>query len=364
MDGAAKGCYLLGIFALAALPAKVISLLPPESLQWCSYFTIRLVLFLCHLIGIPADALGNIFAVSGFHMRMVAECTAIHFVAFLAVAILIYPRHKFSYKLAGIAVGTFLVVLLNAFRLILLGLVGAHFPSSFNFIHDYIWQSAFALLVFLIWLGWVERKPRIGLWLRFAGVALGTSAACLAVLPFVKLPITRSLAWIADRAMILIHGNLPLSTKLWLLPRANQIQVAMKGGAVAIDPLGANFIYGPWLGISGIALCFGLIIGSVVIFKLQLQSMCRRLTIATIIMALVNVAVLTCLALAIKMRMPEGYVHSVLVGGRGLCLVAPLLVWLLVCPREVLKNRKYGIFEVEDKVENIELLAGRTCHEQ
>lgn len=113
------------------------------------------------LLGLPLTVSGDIVSVNGFAMRIIFECSALHYVLILALAILLYTGHSIGYRLLGVAAATLAVLAANAVRLITTGLMGSVSMGSFHFVHEYLWVALFALLVFGIWKVWADGRLRV-----------------------------------------------------------------------------------------------------------------------------------------------------------------------------------------------------------
>lgn len=101
---------------------------------------------------------GDIMTVNGFAMRIITQCTALHYVIILSTGILLYTAHPLSYRLTGFFVATILVIFINALRLIITGVVGSISWDAFVIMHDYLWIAGFSLLVLGIWFVWADRR--------------------------------------------------------------------------------------------------------------------------------------------------------------------------------------------------------------
>ena len=113
------------------------------------------------MLGMVMDSSDDIIRINGFPIRIAEGCTALNYILILTIAILLYSRHSLLYRLSGIAVATVIILIANVIRIISIGLLG---PISFNlanFVHEYVWMALFALLVFVIWKVWVDKKFRI-----------------------------------------------------------------------------------------------------------------------------------------------------------------------------------------------------------
>jgi exosortase/archaeosortase family protein len=110
--------------------------------------------------------------VSGFKMLIDAECTAIYFLLIFFVAVIASPSHNINYKIKGILAGSVIIIFFNVLRIAALGVTGANFPAIFDFMHTYLWQGAFAIAVFFIWLSWNQGPSGNKTLLMFCSVAI------------------------------------------------------------------------------------------------------------------------------------------------------------------------------------------------
>ncbi len=125
--------------------------------------------------GVPVVYEDAVMAVSGFKMFIDSECTAIDFLLIFSVAVIASPSHNISYKIKGILAGGVIIVFLNVLRIAVLGVTGASFPAIFDFVHTYLWQGAFAIAVFFIWLSWNQGPSADKTMLTFCSVAIFVS---------------------------------------------------------------------------------------------------------------------------------------------------------------------------------------------
>ena len=146
--------FIVCVISLAGLMAYV----PDAVLDAWRGMTIQLARGLGLLLGLAMTRDVDILTVNGFAMRIVDQCTASNYVVILAAAMLLYTRHRLSYRLLGVAIAVPVIVLANAFRLVVTGVVGSISRSAFDLVHDYLWVIAFALLVFALWTLWVNGR--------------------------------------------------------------------------------------------------------------------------------------------------------------------------------------------------------------
>ena len=161
--------FILCVISVTALMTHI----PATYLTAWRDLTILVTKALGTVLGIIMTSNADILTVNGFAMRIINQCTAVDYVAILATAILLYTRHSLSYRLLGLAIAVPAVVLANACRLIISGVVGSFSRRAFDFAHDYLWVIAFALIVFGIWTLWVNGRFFIS---RSAAWRLGLTA--------------------------------------------------------------------------------------------------------------------------------------------------------------------------------------------
>lgn len=121
--------------------------------------TTKLTLSLASLVGVSASYKNTLLTVDGFRMSFIAECTALHFIILFSLAIFFTPKQKTRHRVAGIMAGIPTIILMNAVRLVLLGLIGSRTTRhSFDIIHDFIFQILMAILMLAMWFFWSEQK--------------------------------------------------------------------------------------------------------------------------------------------------------------------------------------------------------------
>lgn len=156
---------------------------PQAFLDFLQELTIVLTKGVGLLLGISADSNGSILTVNGFEMEIITECTAVHYVVILASAMILYPAHPLSYRLAGIMASTGAVLTANAVRLIITGVIGSISWSAFIIFHDYLWLASFTLVVLGIWYVWVNRRLSLDMEMaKKAGIVVFACAITYSVL--------------------------------------------------------------------------------------------------------------------------------------------------------------------------------------
>lgn len=115
----------------------------------------RLAASLLRLCGVDAASSGAQIGLEGFRLDVVRGCDALDPSAFLAAAILAFPG-SLGRKLAGIATGAAALLALNVVRIAALSFAGSRWPGSVEALHVEVFQVAFIMAVFLLWIGWAR----------------------------------------------------------------------------------------------------------------------------------------------------------------------------------------------------------------
>jgi exosortase/archaeosortase family protein len=132
------------------------------------------------LFSLPVVQDGPFITFYDFPMEITSECMALHYLAIFSAGVLAAREHTRKYRFAGIMIGAIAVLLLNVVRIGMLGMVGHYARDSFDLVHVYLWQGAFALLVLLAWSLWVNKRLRITAGaVRSVILALVASLLCL-----------------------------------------------------------------------------------------------------------------------------------------------------------------------------------------
>lgn len=119
-------------------------------------FTARSVQLGANLLGWEASTQSTTLTVKGFPVEVIAECTGLlAFFVFLA-CILAYPTNL-KKKLIGIFAGIIVIYILNIIRMLCLIAVGIWAYKHFDFVHTYLWEGVFIIVVLMLWLVWLDR---------------------------------------------------------------------------------------------------------------------------------------------------------------------------------------------------------------
>jgi len=148
---------LIGFYLLTFLPAMNKRFLP-------GYMRLnaRMSAAALNLFGERAHAEDTMVQSSRYSVDIRHGCDAIEPSALFIAAVLAFPA-KFLLKLPGLLAGTLVLSLINLFRIVTLFYTGIHYPGSFEFMHEDVWQSLFvllALVLWVLWAWWATKPPR------------------------------------------------------------------------------------------------------------------------------------------------------------------------------------------------------------
>ena len=130
-------------------------ILPVQAIYPLQKATADVVSFLLNLIGIQAICSGVMVTLPHAHWEVAIECTSLSALIVFASFVIAYPSTIKS-KLIGTFVGLTVLVLSNMLRLVLLGWATAYIPQVSHYLHDYVWQIGFLILVAVLWIAWID----------------------------------------------------------------------------------------------------------------------------------------------------------------------------------------------------------------
>jgi len=123
---------------------------------WLNRTTAQLLANTLSLLGFKATAAGVSVTVSGLTLQIIDECTALFSLIVFTSVVLAY-RASVRQKALGLILGLPALLLLNLLRLVFLTIIGIHYPSLFDYLHYYLWQSTFIIFVLLLFLIWIKK---------------------------------------------------------------------------------------------------------------------------------------------------------------------------------------------------------------
>lgn len=128
-------------------------------LDWLIAATTISAAWLMAAIGIGLKTAGDQIVLRHETFTVTLECTAIYLAAMYSALVLAYPA-DLKRKLIGLAAGVPAILAVNILRLLFIAVVSELTPRLLPYVHDYLWQVAFVLLVTGLWLTWTRRDPQ------------------------------------------------------------------------------------------------------------------------------------------------------------------------------------------------------------
>jgi exosortase/archaeosortase family protein len=190
------GHGVLFVFVVVGLSLAINTYLPVSSKEVLRQITGRMAA----LILLPFSETtfdGLLLVTNGFGVKIAVECTALNFLTIFTAGVIAYPQHTVKYKIIGIIAGTTTLTIMNSMRIAVLGLVGTYAPEAFDFLHIYIWQGLFALLVVIVWIVWVQKLIVDRPLMMKTGIALLVSLISFSVLSAIMPAYLEALAVVA-----------------------------------------------------------------------------------------------------------------------------------------------------------------------
>ena len=102
---------------------------------------------------------GNRLAFDGFWVQVVEACNGVLPTTIYLSAVFAFPA-TWSARLWGAAIGIPAIFGLNLLRVASLVVLGATWPSLFEDVHIYVWQTLVVALSMGVWIFWAERFVR------------------------------------------------------------------------------------------------------------------------------------------------------------------------------------------------------------
>lgn len=99
---------------------------------------------------------GNVVSSDEFGVAVVTACTGLFATTLFLVAVLLFPT-SWGAKLLGGAIGIGGIAVINVVRLVSLYLVGLHWPTVLDVVHQLVWQSLLIVFAVSLWLIWAGR---------------------------------------------------------------------------------------------------------------------------------------------------------------------------------------------------------------
>jgi archaeosortase B (VPXXXP-CTERM-specific) len=145
-------------FVAAVVGLDLITYLAAQAdyLFFFNLLTTRTAAGLIHLSGLEASVSDNVIRLAHGVWIVDTECTAINLIIIFSSFVLVYPA-PVKAKGAGIALGLPFIFAANVFRLFAMAWMDKLKPDYFIYLHDYVWQVVFLILVAFMWLIWIDK---------------------------------------------------------------------------------------------------------------------------------------------------------------------------------------------------------------
>lgn len=98
---------------------------------------------------------GNRLAFDGFWVQVVEACNGVLPTTIYLAAVFAFPT-GWAARAWGAAIGIPAIFALNLVRVVSLLVLGAYWPSVFEQVHIYVWQSLVVALSMGVWIFWAE----------------------------------------------------------------------------------------------------------------------------------------------------------------------------------------------------------------
>lgn len=300
---------LLFLFLIVITNAAVV-VSPDAALSPLVDLTGRLVVVFSKALGLASGWDGSLVAVSGFKMRINLECTAIQFFAIFVSGVLAYPGRGWGIKLLGIFIGGLFLAFANILRIVILGVVGANFdPRIFGFIHMYLWQSLYAILVFFAWHVWASGRFKEGPAAAFFIKTFFASAFFYALISLLVGPYIKALA--------VFSGVFFEDVSYW----APMKEIVFRQGArkaffpVSVDVFDSIIFYALIVSSAG---------------PKEATALLKRLLAGTLALSAIHISFVLTAGGLFAWEAAEETVRTVLWALRGISILAPLLLWYVL----------------------------------
>ena len=155
--GGKKPLSFAGIFALVVIAEYLVfyEFAPPLFVDGLARLNAAIVHFLVALTGANAALSGDTIVFPNMNLRIVYECTGGFEMFIFSACVIAFPSNLRS-KIWGHIFGVVGVFIINIARLLVLSWAALHAQSAFDFIHKYLWQATFIILVLLLWVVWIN----------------------------------------------------------------------------------------------------------------------------------------------------------------------------------------------------------------
>jgi len=119
-------------------------------------WTAEITAITAHFFGLEVTAQDTLLILKNTTFEIIQECTGLFAAMIYVACVLAYPA-KLVKKGEGIVLGIPLIFFLNILRMVFLVYIGNHHYDLFEYVHSYLWQGTFIIVVILLWFIWIEK---------------------------------------------------------------------------------------------------------------------------------------------------------------------------------------------------------------
>ncbi len=156
--GGNKPLSFAGLFALVAVIEYLLfyQFAPEILVNGLIEANARLLYTIVKATGAPVTLVAETLTFPNMQLRIVYECTGGFAMFIFSACVIAFPSTLRS-KLLGHVIGAIGIFAINLGRLLVLAWAALHARGIFDFIHKYLWQATFIILVLALWAVWVNR---------------------------------------------------------------------------------------------------------------------------------------------------------------------------------------------------------------
>lgn len=127
-----------------------------ESFDFLKKWTAEITAITAQFFGLEVTVNDTFLILETTTFEIIQECTGLFVIMIYIACVLAYPT-KIMKKAEGVLLGVPLIFLLNIARMVFLVYIGNHHYGLFEYVHSYLWQGTFIIVVILIWFIWIEK---------------------------------------------------------------------------------------------------------------------------------------------------------------------------------------------------------------
>lgn len=147
----------LFIFIFTLTIFFTIFILFEDSFEFLKEWTANITAITAHFFNLDVTAQGTLLLLeNNTTFEIIQECTGLFALIIYVACVLAYPAQLVK-KGEGLLLGIPLIFLLNLLRMVFLVYIGNHHYDLFEYVHSYLWQGTFIIVIILLWFIWIEK---------------------------------------------------------------------------------------------------------------------------------------------------------------------------------------------------------------